>query len=562
MMRIISRLLLYAAICLLPGMTASVFAQQPAGELLYNGIRLPEEWPPRYPVPSQRESMRVPYLETPPEVIDINVGRQLFVDDFLIDSTDMKHVCHQARMYEGNPVLVGDKPWDIAKGVPFADVYSGGVWFDELDGKFKVWYRSGEYEVDGRKVCSSGYAESLDGKHWVKPELDVFPGTNIIDTTAIDNRSVWLDKLEKDPSKRFKSTSVNTDLGCRFQLRYSSDGIHWSDVKAMSDSIQDRSTINYNPFRKKWVASIRVVVMTYLRARAYAEDSDLETLINRIHNVQEGIYGNEDNPAGAVYWFTADDRDYRHPVAEFAEEFEPALYNFDSTPYESITLGHYSIWRGPQNWHCDKHKIQKLNEYCIGFSRDGFHYSRPDHTPFMESVQEEEAWNWGNMQPAIGNPCIVGDSLYFWCGGHKRNDIYWDGWTSTGLATLRRDGFVSMEDEGRGGVLVTRPVLFDGKHLFVNAAAGYLAVEVLDLDGKVLRRSGRMEDFDSTRKIVRWKGHASLSSLAGRPVRFRFTMKDGQLYSFWVSPWKSGESRGYLGGGGPGLNPSGIDEPF
>ena len=28
---------------------------------------------------------------------------------------------------------------------------------------------------------------------------------------------------------------------------------------------------------------------------------------------------------------------------------------------------------------------------------------------------------------------------------------------------------------------------------------------------------------------------------------------------FWISPWDTGESRGYTGGGGPGLNPCGID---
>jgi hypothetical protein len=31
------------------------------------------------------------------------------------------------------------------------------------------------------------------------------------------------------------------------------------------------------------------------------------------------------------------------------------------------------------------------------------------------------------------------------------------------------------------------------------------------------------------------------------------------LYSFWISPWLSGASRGYTAGGGPGLDPKGID---
>lgn len=541
-------------------LSSAAWAQTNTGEILYNGIRLPEQWPPKYYVPSVRETQRMPYLEEGPQVIDINVGRQLFVDDFLIAETDLSQVCHKPRMYEGNPVLEGDKEWDYRDGVPWGDTYSGGVWFDELDNKFKVWYRSGEYEYQGKTIACTGYAESLDGKHWTKPELDVVPGTNIIDTCHVDNCSVWIDKQEKNPSRRFKSVAVNTTLGCKFQLRYSADGIHWSDVVAYSDTIQDRSTVNYNPFRKKWVATLRCVVMTYLRAKAYMEDDDLEHLLPRIHDVQATVDGDKVKSCGAVFWLCSDDQDYKHPVEEF-QEWEPALYNFDATAYESITLGQYSIWRGPQNWICNEKKIQKLCEYCIGYSRDGFHFSRPDHSPFMESVQEEGAWNWGNMQPAIGNPCIVGDSLYFYCGGHKRNDVFWDGWTSTGLAILRRDGFVSMDAGADGGYLLSKPVVFDGKHLFVNATAGLLSVSIIDSEGKVIRKSASLRNVDSTRQLVRWKGLKGLGSLAGQPVRFRFEMTSGQLYSFWVSPWKTGESRGYLGGGGPGLNPSGVDEP-
>ncbi|MHC5165783.1 MAG: fibronectin type III domain-containing protein, partial [Planctomycetota bacterium] len=50
------------------------------GETLYNGIVLPQAWPPEYG-PVQYEPMPVPYLDDPPEVVLIDVGRQLFVDD-------------------------------------------------------------------------------------------------------------------------------------------------------------------------------------------------------------------------------------------------------------------------------------------------------------------------------------------------------------------------------------------------------------------------------------------------------------------------------------------------
>jgi len=45
-------------------------------------------------------------------------------------------------------------------------------------------------------------------------------------------------------------------------------------------------------------------------------------------------------------------------------------------------------------------------------------------------------------------------------------------------------------------------------------------------------------------------------SEAGRPVRFRFQLTNGSLYSFWISPNTSGASGGYIGAGGPGFTGS------
>ncbi len=45
--------------------------------------------------------MTVPYLQSPPSVIPIDVGRQLFVDDFLIEKTDLERTFHAAEKYSG-----------------------------------------------------------------------------------------------------------------------------------------------------------------------------------------------------------------------------------------------------------------------------------------------------------------------------------------------------------------------------------------------------------------------------------------------------------------------------
>lgn len=186
----------------------------------------------------------------------------------------------------------------------------------------------------------------------------------------------------------------------------------------------------------------------------------------------------------------------------------------------------------------------------------------------MNVNETEGAWNWGNMQSVNGTPLIVGDSLYFYSSGRRLNNIMWDSYTSTGLATLRRDGFVSMRAGKKEGYLTTERLTFDGKYLFVNADVrsrkARLAVELLDADGNVLPGYSRSECIvmraeDSTKRMIAWKGHKDVAALAGKAVRVKFYLTDGDLYAFWVSPWETGESRGYTAGGGPGLSASGVD---
>jgi len=123
---------------------------------------------------------------------------------------------------------------------------------------------------------------------------------------------------------------------------------------------------------------------------------------------------------------------------------------------------------------------------------------------------------------------------------------------------LRRDGFASMDAAGKSGTLTTRPVTFKGKNLFVNVDCpeGELKVEILGEKGEAFKNF-TLENCtpiseDKTLVQVNWK-KKDLERLAGKPVRFRFHLENGSLYSFWVSPDTSGASHGYVGAGGPGF---------
>ena len=536
------------------------------GQTLHNGITLPLQWPPIYEIPTRREEMPVPYLEKKPEVISVNTGRQLFVDNFLISKTNLYTVFHTPHFYENNPVLEPSEEWEnTIEGAPYAAPFSDGIWYDDKDCKFKMWYLAGAGSIhkDEKQTFYTCYAESLDGKYWKKVTQDVVPGTNIVDTCNRDAATVWLDREEKDPSKRWKFFNVelrNTDKRWQIVLKYSQDGIHWSKGVAQSGDISDRTTAFYNPFIKKWVISMRYWTDISNRSRAYIEHSDPEMVVSLTHRIRSDAFDKN-----MRFWFIPDDKEVRH---EKYPTVEPGIYNFDAIAYESIMLGYYSAWAGPDNTTCEKDGIQKRNVISLGYSRDGFHFSRPTHEPFMNVNETEGAWNWGNMQSICGVPIIVGDSLYFYSSGRRLNNIMWDSYTSTGLATLRRDGFASMRTGEKEGFLVTEKLTFDGKYLFVNADVkkGSLAIEVLDeqrnpIVGYTRKDCIVIKKKNSTRMLISWKGKDTLSALLGKNIHLKFYLTNGDLYSFWISPWKSGESRGFTSGGGPELNAIGIDKP-
>jgi hypothetical protein len=416
--------------------------------------------------------------------------------------------------------------------------------------------------VNGTVRNSTCLATSQDGIHWDKPAFDVVPGTNIVvleDPELPRNSStVWLDGAEPDPARRFKmfqnlkhKDDPGRSGGWRLRESVSPDGIHWT-VAGDSDLTSDRTTVFWNPFRNVWVVSLRRADKASVigRYRAYHEGATVDEMMH-----WEGATGNP-----SVDWVSADELDPGRldlPLRRVPERPwdlpSSQLYNLDCVAYESVLLGLFSICRGHQ-----VPPLAKINEVCVGYSRDGFHWSRPDRRPFCPLHLNQPGWNAGNLQSAGGCCLIVGDKLYVYVSAVPYGSRFADP-GNVGLAMLRRDGFTSVDAGTETGELITKPVRFGGSQLFVNAACpnGELRVEVIDLAGKAIEpftlANCEPVRTDSTRERIVWKGAADLQPVSGGAVRFRFQMKQGEFYAFWVSPDEKGESGGYVAAGGPGL---------
>lgn len=527
-------------------------ATGPKPEKLYNGIELPDQWPPRFLDPASAEPMPVPYLRRPPKVIPIDVGRQLFVDDFLIEKTTLKRRFHQAKKFEGNPVFQAET--ELEKKLNRV-VYlgQGGVFYEPKEKLFKMFYTAG-----WRGPLA--LATSPDLKTWTRPELGLHGGNLLLPegpawgrgegSTAGSDNALWYDITASDPKERLKFLTCWIHVpkeqrvpGLTHSLQVS-DGVTWSKPVPCTTPAGDYGSIFYNPFRKKWVQSIKQDGPRG-RCRSYVEsDSFLE-----------GAHWDK-----SVYWTNADRLDRPEPAGGYAgqdkEGDPPQLYSLAAVAYESLMIGMHQIHRGPNNAICDQGSFPKLTDLELGFSRDGFHWDRPDRRGFIRGERREAAWDRAYLHTTTGVCVVLDDQLVFpYCAysgdaGEGRFNMY--GGAAIGLATLRRDGFASMEGPGE---LTTRPVKFQGRHLFVNLN-GEARVEVLDEKGKVLRNSQTMLG-DQTRLKVTWSDKSDksdLSDLSGRPVKFRFHLTQGSLYAFWVTADAGGASNGYVGAGGPGFN--------
>ena len=508
-------------------------------EKLYNNIILEDDFTrePNYP-------NKVPYLINPPEVINITVGRQLFVDDFLIEETELTPEYHKAVKFDGNPVLSPEKPWETCFN-PSATPKSGGVWYDEEEKIFKMWYEACWLH----QMC---YATSKDGIHWERPELDIVPGTNkILMRKNPNDENGPLIPIVPDSTAFFIDYDAPREQRYKMQLHgpvsgpnargiigTSADGVHWT-VHNNTGICDDRTTMFYNPFRRKWVYSLR-----YSRGKDIIKEDDyLRT--GRCRDYIEGddfIEASKWEPGDRRHWMSADKDDIPDPyiisTAVQDTEMAPQLYNVDCIGYESIMLGMFEIHQGLCNTVFGNKGGPKITDLVPMYSRDGYHFSRPCRDPFIWSTRVRGSWDRGYVQ-SVGGVCIInGDELWIYYSGFagdekydrsfsnddNRTGMYRNG--ATGIAKLRRDGFVSMNGCGN---LTTRKLEFTNKKTMGINAVGKVKAHILDENGNLLASSELFEG-DSTNHTLDFGGF-DVSSLNGKVFRIKFDV-DGKLYSF------------------------------
>jgi hypothetical protein len=206
---------------------------------------------------------------------------------------------------------------------------------------------------------------------------------------------------------------------------------------------------------------------------------------------------------------------------------------------------HESMWVGilqAMRYHTTGWKQTELQ---LTYSRDGRHWLRPQHREPFIPLGEGDSWEADYSLSAFTAPVLVGDELFIYYGGSrnpardKRPESDWP--IDLGLAKLRRDGFASLNAGEKPGQIMTRPLSFKGKNLFVNAEVadgGWIKAAVLSRDSQPVVGC-TLEDAvaltkGATEGRMTWKSKDTLDPPGDDHLRILFQLKNAKLYSFWI----------------------------
>ena len=444
------------------------------------------------------------------QTIDIGSDRQLFVDAFWIADTDnLERRLHSPVRQER--VITPELPWEQG-GVSYMVTFRDGD-------RFRAWYRCNCSMTPEKQIPMPliGYAESDDGLYWEKPKLGLleFEGSkenNLVWTGPGNNMAPFRDDNPDVPEEERYKAIVRTR---EIHALVSPDGLNWRQM-------QEKPILTETPFDSHNISfwdSWRGEHVIYCR----------------------GVAG-KGNFKGGVRWIRrSTSPDFRtwsplEPIDAGDAPFEH-LYTNACVQYERAP-GTYLMF--PSRFVPEREPIPGweygpgVSDIVLLSSRDGLHFDRSFMEGFVRPGPDPNNWHERAvyMERGILQTSPEEISLY--------------GMENWRLPTvcirryaLRTDGFASVHAGYTGGTFTTRPLIFSGKELELNyatSAVGFVKAEIQDASGSPIPGFSLEESAetygDEIEETMGWKGAEILDSLAGKPIRLRFELKDADLYAF------------------------------
>jgi len=456
----------------------------------------------------------------PGEPIRIDGRRELFVDDYLIDTqsgTTLK--LQQPR--EREIVFVHDAPWEGCTSTYHTVIKDGDL--------YRMYYRGGGWDEVNKKSNhpeTSCYAESNDGIHWTRPNLGIFEfdgskSNNIImnSSTATHNLAPYIDKNPNcKPDEKYKA--VGGTKGGLVTYK-SADGIHWDHLSSgpvitngffdsLNTAMWDPTRQQYLEFHRQYRDKVRdIMTCTSTDFTRWTEPEWLE-----------------------------------YTGAPHQHLYTNAIVAYDRAPQILIGLPmRYVPGRNPEN-----HSQDGVSDVGFMTSRDAKLFHRWNQA-FVRPGQQSDRWVNRNNLPAHGivetkpdEPDAPNELSFYATEGYYRGPA-----TRLRRYTLRLDGFVSVSAPPDGGEMRTKPLLFAKTESpsqirinFATSAVGSIKCELQGADDKPLE-GFTLDDCDeiygdSVDRPITWKDNSDVSKFADQPVRLRFVMHDADLFALQVAP--------------------------
>lgn len=488
----------------------------------------------------------------------------LLVDDGdVLYRSGTRRVLQPFERWKENPVVKGrEKPWELAIG--WISIHR-----QPDTGRYQLWYQafSGDRAQDRTRRCVVCYAESADGIHFSKPELNLFeynggPGGNIVllangGQSDRYGASVVVDPLDADPARRYKMAYFDfaKDQGQEYPglcVAFSPDGIHWTKhpqaplLRAFYGNYEEPVPFVDEPGRP-WAIPLS------------ASDAD-DAMYDPVRGLF-AIYGKMwiDGPAGGMGWKhglgRTESRDFMHwshpQLLLTPDDLDPPETEFHAAP---------------AFWHAGRYfaLLQILNrgqrggviDIELGLSQDGLRWERPFRKPFVLARRDGEQFDSGSLL-TCATPIVLEDEIRFYYGGYSAGATSGDDYsltTGVGFASIRRDRFAGVVPVERSaqaslkkplehvGQVTLKPIDLGAFHqLTINAdaSAGFIRVELLNEEGRRIRGFSREDSVaiqgDALRHPVRWSGQAEGTLPPGR-VMIRLHLERATAFAVTFSP--------------------------
>ena len=454
------------------------------------------------------------------EPINLGSNREIFIDDFLIESLKGVEIRLEKPRDEGI-VHKFDKSWEG----PFCG-YSTVI--KDKD-KFYLYYRGlPKAGKDGSNDETTCVITSTNGTNWNRPQLNLFlkdkyPNNNIIlanSAPVTHNFSPFLDTNKNtDKIHRFKSLGGTEKSGL---IAYSSpDGIIWNKLRTspvFTKGIFDSQNVSF------WSESENCYIC-YFRTWTGGGYSGFRTVS-------------------------------RTTSKDFIEWTDPVKMSFGDTPLEHLyTNQTHPYYRAPHiylgiaaRFMPGRKVLSKKEAEILGVnptyfndcsdiviisSRGGSAYQRTFMESFVRPGIGLENWVSRSNYPALNIVQTSSREMSLYV-----NQNYAQPTSSIHRYSMRIDGMSSIYADFNGGTLLTKPFVFKGDELEMNfstSAAGGIKTAILNNDNKAYDGFEMSESIESIGNYingkVRWKNSKDLSSLEGKIVKLKISIKDANLYS-------------------------------